>query len=61
MPPTANLARQAYRHVDYVQFMNLQEINDFMTYWSRDFSRQRIGYLYGYYAKDSNYPVNVFI
>jgi len=40
--------------------MNIEEINDFMKYWSKDFTRQRIGYLYGYYAKDSNYPVYVY-
>lgn len=57
MPATANLRRQEYRHVDYVQFMNVQEVNAFMAQWSRDFSRQRVGYLYGYYAKDANYPV----
>ena len=57
MPPTANLARQPYRHVDYVQFMNIEEINSFMSYWSSDFSIQRMGYLYGYYSKDPNYPV----
>ena len=57
MPPTANLARQPYRHVDYVQFMNLEEINSFMIYWSSNFAVQRLGYMYGYYSKDPNYPV----
>ncbi len=57
MPPTVNLTRQGYRHVDYVQFMNYEEIRSFMAYWSRDFSKQRMGHLYGYYAKDPNYAV----
>ncbi len=57
MPPAANLMRQRYRHVDYVQFMNIEEINNFMSYWSGNFAVQRMGYLYGYYSKDPNYPV----
>lgn len=57
MPPTANLIRQSYRHVDYVQFMNSEEIQSFMSYWSNDFTVQHIAYLYGYYCKDPNYNV----
>jgi len=57
MPPTANLKRQEYRHVDYIQFMNYEEIKDFMVYWSNNFGMQRMGYLYGYHSRDPNYPV----
>ena len=58
VPPTANLTRQQYRHVDYVQFMNFNEIKNFMESWSSNFGVQKVGYLYGYYSRDPNYPVD---
>lgn len=56
MPATAVLARQPYRHVDYVQLMNSSEMNGFVSYWQHKGMQQRAGFLYGYYAEDPNYP-----
>jgi nuclear protein localization family protein 4 len=61
MPPTANLLRQFYRHVDYVEFMNRQEIESFMLNWGKQFELQRMAYLYGYYSKDPNFPVKISV
>ena len=33
MPQTANLNRQRYRHVDYVCFMNFDEVQGFVSEW----------------------------
>eukprot|EP00744_Colponema_vietnamica_P010232 GILI01014484.1.p1 GENE.GILI01014484.1~~GILI01014484.1.p1 ORF type:complete len:309 (+),score=91.53 GILI01014484.1:602-1528(+) len=57
MPATAVLARQKYRHVDFIQFMNYQEINSFISFWSgQGMVQQRVGFLYGYYCEDPHYP-----
>ena len=57
MPDTAVVARQTYRHVDYVELMNVKEITDFVKFWQQTHSlEQRGGFLYGYYAQDPNYP-----
>jgi len=62
MPQTANLKRQMYRHVDFVEFINIEEIQSFVSYWqSNSCLEQRVGYLYGYYAEDPNYPVSPFL
>jgi hypothetical protein len=58
MPPNAVLLRQVYRHVDYVSFMNMEELNEFVNIWQKGYCmKQRMGFLYGYYASDPNYPV----
>lgn len=60
MPATAVLARQSYRHVDYVELMNKKEIEEFVRHWQESHSlQQRAGILYGYYAEDPNYPDGV--
>eukprot|EP00828_Plagiopyla_frontata_P017530 TRINITY_DN2270_c0_g1_i4.p1 TRINITY_DN2270_c0_g1~~TRINITY_DN2270_c0_g1_i4.p1 ORF type:complete len:295 (+),score=38.36 TRINITY_DN2270_c0_g1_i4:87-971(+) len=60
MPPAAILKRQQYRHVDYCQFMNIQEISNFVNYWIEgDKMTQRLGYMYGYYAEDPDYKQGV--
>ena len=60
MPSTAVLARQSYRHVDYVELMNVREITEFVKYWQHTHSlEQRGGFMYGYYAQDPNYPDGV--
>ncbi len=43
--------------MDYVQFMNTVQIQDFVSYWvqKKKTAEQRVGYLYGYYAEDPNY------
>ncbi|MCQ2819315.1 MAG: hypothetical protein MJ252_18785 [archaeon] len=60
MPANVILNRQVYRHVDFVSFMNTEEINEFIKPWVEGFySVQRMAYLFGYYAKDPNYPDGV--
>lgn len=57
MPPNIFLNRQIYRHVDYVEFMNPEELNDFIKPWVTGlYSTQRMAYLFGYYSSDPNYP-----
>ena len=37
--------------------MNIEELQGFVTYWQgKGCMEQRVGYLYGYYAQDPNYP-----
>lgn len=51
IPPNVVLQRQAYRHVDYVQFMNTSAIQAFVNSWLPKSSlEQRVAFLYGYYA-----------
>ena len=60
MPPNAILNRQTYRHVDYVSFMNKEELDQFLKPWMNGFfETQRMAYLFGYYAKDPNYKDGV--
>ena len=60
MPPNAILNRQTYRHVDYVSFMNKEELDLFLKPWIQSyFQVQRMAYLFGYYAKDPNYKDGV--
>ena len=60
MPPNAILNRQTYRHVDYVSFMNKEELDQFLNPWIKGFfETQRMAYLFGYYAKDPNYKDGV--
>ncbi len=60
MPPNAILNRQTYRHVDYVSFMNKEELDQFLAPWIKGFFQtQRMAYLFGYYAKDPNYKDGV--
>lgn len=33
LPPSVILNRQSYRHVDYVSFMNFNEMASFVGYW----------------------------
>jgi nuclear protein localization family protein 4 len=56
VPPNVVIKRQEYRHVDYVQFMNISQIQDFIKYWlPRKNEQQRVAFLYGYYAEDPHY------
>lgn len=57
IPPGVTLGSQHYRHVDYVSFMNFEEINLFVQQWQKDHClKQRMAYLFGYFAEDPNYP-----
>lgn len=60
IPQTVILKRQFFRHVDYVSFMNFKELSKFVGHWQKSgCTEQRIGYLYGYYSEDPNYPEGV--
>lgn len=49
------MKRQVYRHVDFVQFMNKSEIDRFVMDWNKSNQmKQKVGYMYGYYAEDPN-------
>lgn len=52
------LERQSYRHIDYVSFMNFNEMNSFVNYWQST-GVCRMAWLYGYYSEDPNYPEGV--
>ena len=57
MPPNVILNRQVYRHVDYISFMNSAELKMFINPWIEgNYQHPRMAYLFGYYAKDPNYP-----
>jgi nuclear protein localization family protein 4 len=58
IPPSINVKRQIYRHVDYAQFMNYNEISEFIKYWLENIN-QRSAFLYGYYAEDPVYTKGV--
>lgn len=58
IPPSINVKRQEYRHVDYVEFMNFHEIQRFIRLWMET-GYQRVGILYGYYAEDPVYEKGV--
>ena len=54
------MKRQPYRHVDYAEFMNVKEMNNFVVRWAqKHYAMQRAGILYGYFAEDPNYPQGV--
>ena len=58
MPPSVTLVHQPYRHVDHLEFMNVNEIQEFVKHWQLDLHQitQRCGWLYGYYIADPNSP-----
>lgn len=57
LPPAVTIARQPYRHLDYVQFMNVKDLSNFIRNWveHKHQAEQRVAYLYGYYAEDPHY------
>ncbi|KAH0479446.1 MAG: uncharacterized protein KVP18_003284 [Porospora cf. gigantea A] len=61
VPPSVTLRHQKYRHVDHIEFMNVEAMNKFVTHWRYDLemSEQRCGYLYGYYREDPHYPQGI--
>lgn len=58
MPPAISVKRQLYRHVDYAQVNNFSEIQNLIQYWLRT-GKQRVSWLYGYYAEDPVYEKGV--
>lgn len=58
VPPLIKMKRQVYRHVDYAQFMNFKETQNFIQFWLKNLN-QRVGIVYGYYAEDPIYTKGV--
>lgn len=58
MPPSISVKRQVYRHVDYAQVNNFSEIQNLIQFWFKT-SKQRVAWLYGYYAEDPVYEKGV--
>lgn len=60
IPPGVSLGRQRYRHVDYVSFMNIEEVNNFVMSWNKDLClKQKMAFLFGYYSEDPNYAQGI--
>ncbi|KAF8821950.1 NPL4 family protein [Cardiosporidium cionae] len=61
VPPSVTLKYQPYRHVDHLELMNVEEIQNFVNYWrySLDMVTQRAGWMYGYYKEDEHYPLGI--
>eukprot|EP00918_Siedleckia_nematoides_P086386 GHVU01190133.1.p1 GENE.GHVU01190133.1~~GHVU01190133.1.p1 ORF type:complete len:316 (+),score=76.35 GHVU01190133.1:289-1236(+) len=61
IPPSVTLKHQPYRHVDHLEFMNVQEVTQFVNYWRYDLGMQqhRAGFLFGSYAEDPHYDLGV--
>merc|ERR1711935_1168080 len=57
-PPSLQCKRQEYRHVDYCNFMNKDEITDFVKQWISK-GENRVGFLYGYYCEDPSYDEGI--
>ncbi|KAF2902092.1 hypothetical protein ILUMI_04080 [Ignelater luminosus] len=57
-PNAITLNRQAYRHVDNIQFENTHLVERFLNYW-RTTGHQRIGFLYGNYEIYSDVPLGI--
>jgi nuclear protein localization family protein 4 len=57
-PPNLQCKSQTYRHVDYVQFMNKPELDDFCNQWMSK-GENRVGFLYGYYCEDPSYDEGI--
>nr|XP_018916452.1 PREDICTED: nuclear protein localization protein 4 homolog [Bemisia tabaci] len=57
-PSAVTLNRQAYRHVDNVQFENPHLVERFLNYW-RTTGHQRIGFLYGHYEVHTDVPLGI--
>lgn len=53
IPDPITLNRQTYRHVDFIEFFNRDEINRFVGFWvDHGMLVQRVGMLYGRYEED---------
>jgi len=56
MPMSVTLQHQKYRHVDHLEYMNTQEVQNFVHKWrANDMIVQQCGLMYGYYRDDPNY------
>lgn len=61
LPSGVTVKRQQYRHVDHLEMMNVDDIQNFANYWMNDLemAEQRVGWLYGYYVEDNHYPLGI--
>ncbi|GIX63734.1 nuclear protein localization protein 4, putative [Babesia caballi] len=61
LPPSVTVKHQPYRHVDHLELMNADDIQNFASYWMNDLemAEQRAGWLYGYYVEDPHYPLGI--
>eukprot|EP00932_Pfiesteria_piscicida_P019830 SRR837773.6652.p1 GENE.SRR837773.6652~~SRR837773.6652.p1 ORF type:complete len:323 (-),score=136.80 SRR837773.6652:17-985(-) len=58
LPPSMSIKQQPYRHVDSLSVINVEEMANFIGYWTTDLmpeGMQRLGWMYGYYLEDHNY------
>eukprot|EP00124_Ichthyophonus_hoferi_P003546 Ihof_evm7s312 gene=Ihof_evmTU7s312 len=58
-PSAVTLNRQAYRHVDYVEFESPVIVEQFLSYWRSSGGCQRIGMLYGRYEMHKEVPLGI--
>ncbi|KAK2195541.1 bifunctional Nuclear protein localization protein 4/Nuclear pore localization protein Npl4 [Babesia duncani] len=61
VPLGITIKHQPYRHVDHLEMMAVDNIQDFANYWMNDLEmeQRRAGWLYGYYVEDSHYPLGI--
>lgn len=58
LPPALHCKRQEYRHIDYVSFLNVSEIQAFENNW-KTYGEMRVGFLYGWFCEDPDYEDGV--
>lgn len=58
LPPAITLGQLQYRHVDHLEMMNVEEVQNFVHFWQYDLQmlQQRFGFMFGYYVEDPHYP-----
>eukprot|EP00920_Eleutheroschizon_duboscqi_P014042 GHVT01032823.1.p1 GENE.GHVT01032823.1~~GHVT01032823.1.p1 ORF type:complete len:328 (+),score=48.47 GHVT01032823.1:610-1593(+) len=61
VPPSVTLKHQPYRHVDHLELMAVEEVQQFVHHWRFDLEMnvQRTGWMYGYYREDTHYPLGI--
>lgn len=58
-PDAIILARQPYRHVDFVEFEHHLVVDRFIEFWRASGGMQRIGYLIGRYERYNEVPLGI--